>query len=163
MSATPLMFIPLSRAVTRPISILALVAWVATMGMVINRSYLQAAGNLATDLARYGSTAQWRGVYYRGEKVGFTVSQVQATADGYELQEDGRLQFSLLGATTFAVLKTTPMSIDRSRSRPSTSHSIPVPGRCRSRAGLTGSRWRSRSAARPVRAPRRAPWRSHRP
>ena len=113
MSATPLMFIPLSRAVTRPISILALVAWVATMGMVINRSYLQAAGNLATDLARYGSTAQWRGVYYRGEKVGFTVSQVQATADGYELQEDGRLQFSLLGATTFAVLKTTA-NVDRS-------------------------------------------------
>ena len=89
-------------------SILALVAWVAIMGVMINRSYLQASSrNLATDLARYGTTAQWRGVYYRGEKIGFTVSQVQATDDGFELQEDGRLQFSLLGSTTAAILKTT--------------------------------------------------------
>ena len=78
------------------------------MGVLINRSYLQASPrNLATDLASYGTTAQWRGVYYRGEKIGFTVSQVQATDDGFELQEDGRLQFSLLGATTAAILKTT--------------------------------------------------------
>jgi transglutaminase-like putative cysteine protease len=107
------LFRPLPRSVTRPISVLALVAWIAAMGVLINRSYLQASGNLATDLARYGSTAQWRGVYYRGEKVGFTVSQVQATDDGYELQEDGRLQFSLLGATTFAILRTTA-NVDRS-------------------------------------------------
>ena len=87
---------------------LALAAWLVTMGVVINRSYLQASPiNLATDLARYGSTAQWRGVYYRGEKIGFTVSQVQATDDGFELQEDGRLQFSLLGAVTPAILRTT--------------------------------------------------------
>ena len=96
------------RAVTRPLAILALVAWVVTMGVMINRTYLQASPiNLATDLARYGSTAQWRGVYYRGEKIGFTVSQVQATEDGFELQEDGRLQFSLLGAITPAILRTT--------------------------------------------------------
>src|SRR5687768_17239960 len=78
------------------------------MGVMINRTYLQASPiNLATDLARYGSTAQWRGVYYRGEKIGFTVSQVQATDDGFELQEDGRLQFSLLGSVTPAILRTT--------------------------------------------------------
>ena len=99
---------PLPRTVTRPLSILALVAWVVTMGVMINRSYLQAsARNLATDLASYGTAAQWRGVYYRGEKIGFTVSQVQATEDGFELREDGRLQFTLLGAHTFAILKTT--------------------------------------------------------
>jgi hypothetical protein len=46
-------------------------------------------------------------VYYRGEKIGFTVSQVQPTDDGFELREDGRLQFTLLGAHTFAILKTT--------------------------------------------------------
>ncbi|HWI19181.1 MAG TPA: transglutaminase-like domain-containing protein, partial [Vicinamibacterales bacterium] len=107
------LFRPLPRSVTRPLSILALVAWVVAMGFLVNRSYLQASGNLATDLARYGTTAQWRGVYYRGEKVGFTVSQVQATDDGYQLQEDGRLQFSLLGATTFAILRTTA-NVDRS-------------------------------------------------
>lgn len=99
---------------TRPLSIVAIVLWVATMGVMINRAYLQASSrNLATDLARYGTTAQWRGVYYRGEKIGFTVSQVQATADGFELQEDGRLQFSLLGAHTGAILKTTAQ-VDRS-------------------------------------------------
>lgn len=76
------------------------------MGLMINRSYLQASANLATDLARYGTAAQWRGVYYRGEKIGFTVSQVVPTADGFELQEDGRLQFSLLGSTNAAVLRT---------------------------------------------------------
>ena len=111
--AFPRIIRPLSRTVTRPLSILAIVAWIVTMGVVVNRSYLQATSrNLATDLARYGTTAQWRGVYYRGEKIGFTVSQVQATDDGFELQEDGRLQFSLLGATTFAILKTTA-NVDR--------------------------------------------------
>ncbi|HEX7282267.1 MAG TPA: hypothetical protein VF239_09445, partial [Vicinamibacterales bacterium] len=80
------------RAVTRPLAILAVMSWMVTMGVVINRAYLQASPiNLATDLARYGTQAQWRGVYYRGEKIGFTVSQVQATEDGFELQEDGRL------------------------------------------------------------------------
>ena len=84
------------------------------MGVLIERSYLQASPvNLATDLARYGTAAQWRGVYYRGEKIGFTVSQVQATDDGFELQEDGRLQFTLLGAITPAIIRTTAR-VDRS-------------------------------------------------
>ena len=48
------------------------------MAVLVNRSYLQASSaNLATDLARYGSAAVWRGVYYRGEKIGFTVSQTR--------------------------------------------------------------------------------------
>ena len=91
---------PLPRAVTRPLSVLLLIAWVAAMAVLVNRSYLQASSNLATDLARYGSAAEWRGVYYRGEKIGFTVSQTVPNDDGFELQEDGRLQMSLLGATT---------------------------------------------------------------
>ena len=105
---------PLPRTVTRPLSILALIAWIVTMGVMINRAYVQASSrNLATDLASYGTAAQWRGVYYRGEKIGFTVSQVQATDEGFELREDGRLQFTLLGAHTFAILKTTA-HVDRS-------------------------------------------------
>jgi transglutaminase-like putative cysteine protease len=104
----------LPRAVTRPLSVVAVAAWIVTMGMLIDRSYLQASPvNLATDLARYGTAAQWRGVYYRGEKIGFTVSQVQATDDGFELQEDGRLQFTLLGAITPAIIHTTAR-VDRS-------------------------------------------------
>jgi len=98
---------PLPRAVTRPFSILLLIAWVAVMAMLIDRSYLQASSSLATDLARYGSEAAWRGVYYRGEKIGFTVSQTVSKGDGFDLEEDGRLQMSLLGATTAATLRTT--------------------------------------------------------
>ena len=76
---------PLSRRVTRPVSLIVLATWIGVMGMLINRSYLRASPNLATDLARYGTAAQWRGVYYRGEKLGFTVSQTVPTADGFEL------------------------------------------------------------------------------
>ncbi len=94
--------------VTRPLSFVILVAWVASMAVLVNRSYLQASPtNLATDLASYGPTAVWKGVYYRGEKIGFTVSQTVRTADGFELQEDGRLQMMLLGADTAATLRTT--------------------------------------------------------
>jgi hypothetical protein len=54
---------PLPRTVTRPLSILALVAWVVTMGVMINRSYLQASSrNLATDLASYGTGVAGGGV-----------------------------------------------------------------------------------------------------
>src|SRR3954447_10072079 len=98
---------PLPRAVTRPVSWLLLIGWIAVMAVLINRSYLQASTSLAADLARYGSQAVWRGVYYRGEKIGFTVSQTVSSDDGFDLQEDGRLQMSLLGATTAATIRTT--------------------------------------------------------
>src|SRR5215471_12088801 len=100
-------FRPLPRGLTQPISILVLVAWAGVMALLVNRSYLQASSNLATDLARYGSTATWRGVYYRGEKIGFTVNQIVARGDGFDLEEDGRLQMALLGATTAATIRTT--------------------------------------------------------
>jgi len=105
---------PLPRVVTRTLSILVLLAWVAAMAALINRSYLQASSaTMATDLARYGSAATWRGVYYRGEKIGFTVSQTVPGADGFDLEESGRLQMSLLGATTAATIRTTA-HVDRS-------------------------------------------------
>jgi transglutaminase-like putative cysteine protease len=97
---------PLPRHVTRPLSVLVLLAWVASLSLLVHRSYLQASANLATDLARYGSEAKWRGVYYRGDKIGFTVSQAVPTGEGYELQEDARLQMTLLGATTPAIVHT---------------------------------------------------------
>ena len=99
---------PLPRTITRPIALLVLVAWAATMATLVARSYGQSSKtNLATDLARYGSTAVWRGVYYRGEKIGFTVSQTTKTENGFELQEDGRLQMLLLGQDTAARIHTT--------------------------------------------------------
>ena len=85
-----------------------------TIAILVQRSYAVARPeNLATDLARYGTAAQWRGVYYRNEKIGFTVSQTIATDDGFELQEDGRLQMSLLGAQNVVSIRTT--SAGRSR------------------------------------------------
>jgi hypothetical protein len=73
------------------------------MGVLLRDTLAEGAPlSLAADLARYGSSAQWRGVYYHGEKIGFTVSQTLSTEDGYELQEDGRLQLNLMGATTAA-------------------------------------------------------------
>src|SRR5437660_12921510 len=88
-------------------SVFVLIAWIVSMAALVNRTYLQASsGNLATDLARYGSSAVWRGVYYRGEKIGFTVSQTVPEGDGFQLMEDGRLQMALLGATTAATIRT---------------------------------------------------------
>jgi hypothetical protein len=84
-----------------------LLAGAAQMSLLVHRSCVRAGPlNLAADLAQYGTSAQWRGVYYRGEKIGFTVGQTAANADGFELTEDGRLQMSLLGATTVARLHT---------------------------------------------------------
>src|SRR6185503_19278546 len=98
---------PLPRAVTRTLSILFVLAWAGVMAALINRSYLQAASaSLGTDLSRYGSDAVWRGIYYRGEKIGFTVSQTVANGSGFELEETGRLQMALLGATTAATIRT---------------------------------------------------------
>lgn len=93
--------------VTRPLSVLVLIAWVACMTILVDRSYLQASTNLATDLARYGPTATWRGVYYRGEKMGFTVSQTIRTEEGFELQEDARLVMNLFGSTSTTTIHTT--------------------------------------------------------
>ena len=99
---------PLPRGAARAGSLLVLLAWIATMAVVLTRTYAQARPmNLATDLARYGTAAEWRGVYYRGEKVGFTVSQTRPAGDGFEVHEDARLQMSLLGATTAAAIRTT--------------------------------------------------------
>jgi transglutaminase-like putative cysteine protease len=93
-----------------------LIAWGAVMAALLNRSYLQAStANLATDLARFGSAATWRGVYDRGEKIGFTVTQTLPKDDGFELEEDGRLQMSLLGATTPITIRTTAQ-VDRDSS-----------------------------------------------
>jgi transglutaminase-like putative cysteine protease len=89
-------------------------AWFAQMGLLVRRAYLQdALPNLAADLSQYASTASWKGVYYRGEKIGFSVGQVTPVEDGFELKEDGRLQMILLGATTAARLSTVAR-VDRS-------------------------------------------------
>jgi transglutaminase-like putative cysteine protease len=104
---------PLPAAWARVGSLLVLASWAATMGVLVNRSYLQASPvSLAADLARYGGDAQWKGVYYRGDKIGFMVGETVPTADGFELREEGQLQMALLGATSAARLRT-KVQVDR--------------------------------------------------
>jgi transglutaminase-like putative cysteine protease len=97
---------PLPRRFTRPATFLVLGAWVVTMGVLVHRALLEAAPNFSSNLPRYGSSAEWRGVYYRDEKIGFTVSQTVPTDSGFDLQEDGRLQMSLLGARNVVSIRT---------------------------------------------------------
>ena len=97
---------PIPRSVSRPLSLLIVAAWVLQMGSLVQRSLQAASVTLAGDLSRYGSSAQWKGVYYRGEKIGFSVGQTVLTSDGYELQEDGQIQMTLLGASSAARIRT---------------------------------------------------------
>lgn len=103
---------PLPRTASRILTALVLVAWVVQMARLVQHSVLEASSSLAADLDRYGSGAQWRGVYSRGEKIGFVVTQTLPRPDGYEIQEDGRLQMTLLGATTAARMHTS-VTVDR--------------------------------------------------
>ncbi|PYQ44948.1 MAG: hypothetical protein DMF77_05850 [Acidobacteria bacterium] len=98
-------FRPLPRGLSRCLSALVVLSWLGQMGLLY-RSIQASTTNLASDLSRYGSSAQWRGVYSRGDKIGFMVGQTVPTADGYDIQEDGRIQMTLLGATTAARLHT---------------------------------------------------------
>ena len=107
-------FRPVPRWLSRALSVFVMLAWLGQMGLLVRRAYLQdSAPNLAADLSRYGSAASWKGIYYRGEKIGFSVGQVASADDGFELQEDGRLQMALLGATTATRLRTVAR-VDRS-------------------------------------------------
>jgi len=127
--------------VTRPLSAALVVLWVAQMGVLLQRTVLSAAPvSLAGDLARYGGEAQWRGIYYKGEKIGFSVSQTVPLDDGYELQEDGQLQMTLLGATTAARLSTR-VRVDRAFGLRSFSFSLdPGTGATRVEGVLEGRR-----------------------
>ncbi|MCM2256412.1 MAG: transglutaminase-like domain-containing protein [Vicinamibacteria bacterium] len=98
---------PLPRKLTRPLSWLGVCAWLLTMGTLLREEFLRAAPlSLGTDLSRFGSSATWKGVYYRGEKIGFMVGQTLPQGDGYELQEEGQLQITLMGMGTAAKIRT---------------------------------------------------------
>lgn len=98
---------PVPRILSRPLAQVVVLAWLVQMGFLVNRSCFEATPvSLAADLSRYGSEARWKGVYYRGDKIGFLVTETVPLPDGFELREDGRLQMALLGATSAAKLST---------------------------------------------------------
>jgi hypothetical protein len=84
------------------------------MGVLLRQTFYLAPLALAADLASYSGSAQWRGIYYRGDKIGFSVGQTTPTDDGYEIREDARLTMTLVGATA-AVRMTSRAFVDRLR------------------------------------------------
>jgi transglutaminase-like putative cysteine protease len=134
------LFRPLSKATSRVTRVAILIAW-AVQTTFLLRSVAHGSGvSLATDLAQYGGSARWHGIYYRGEKIGFSVEQTSETPDGYDLEEDGRIQMSLLGATTSAKLRTVA-HVDRAFELRSFSFSLdPGTGPMEIQGALQGTR-----------------------
>jgi hypothetical protein len=97
---------PLPPVLSRTLTVGVLVAWLVQMAVLVRSVTLEMrSGSLATDLDRYGSSAQWKGIYLRGEKIGFSVTQTVPLEDGYEIQEDGRLRMAVLGMSTATKLR----------------------------------------------------------
>ncbi len=76
------------------------------MVLVVRKATEQTALALTSDLAAYGERARWSGIYYRGEKIGFSVSQMTERAGGFKLQEDGQMIITLMGDSIASKLKT---------------------------------------------------------
>ena len=95
---------PLPRPLSRALTAAILVAWVLQMGWLIRAASARTA--LSGDLSRYGSSAHWKGIYYRGEKIGFSVSETVPAGDGFELREDAQIEMALLGSTSPARIVT---------------------------------------------------------
>src|SRR5439155_17523004 len=91
---------PFSRRLSLILTIAVLVLWPAQMAWLVYASYLRPGAALAGDLARYGSSAHWKGIYYRADKIGFSVSETVPKGDGYELREDASLYMALFGAAS---------------------------------------------------------------
>jgi len=97
---------PVPRGLARRVAAGVVLAWILQMALVVRAAYLQPQASLTADLARYGAGAQWKGIYYKGEKIGWSVAETRPVEDGFELLEDGRLQMTLLGSSSAARLHT---------------------------------------------------------
>jgi transglutaminase-like putative cysteine protease len=94
------------------LGVVIVLGWAVNMGVLVRRAWSSSPAALATDLAGYTPAAHWSGIYYRGDKIGFSVAQTTPTDTGYEMREDGRLQMALLGSTT-AVRLSSRVDVDR--------------------------------------------------
>jgi hypothetical protein len=82
----------LPKGIAAPLSLITMILWVGAMALVVRKATEQTALALTSDLAGYGERARWSGIYYRGEKIGFSVSQMTERPEGgFRLQEDGQL------------------------------------------------------------------------
>jgi len=103
---------PLPRPAARLLSVVVLAAWAIQMVALARRAASSSPVALAADLAQYGTSAQWRGIYYRGDKIGFSVGQTTPTESGYEIREDSRMVLILLGSD-IPVRLTSRATVDR--------------------------------------------------
>ena len=58
------------------------------------------------------ATQEWWGVYYRGDKIGFTSQTIEPDRDGYLLRDDSLLRLNLLGTTQRALTRLA-MNVDK--------------------------------------------------
>jgi transglutaminase-like putative cysteine protease len=86
--------------------------WIIQMGALLRHTHSSAPVALAADLSHYGSSAKWSGIYYRGDKIGFSVSQTVPNDEGYEIRQDGQLQMTLLGSPA-SVRESSVVRVDR--------------------------------------------------
>src|SRR2546425_11154440 len=82
-------FRPLPSRLTRPFSFLLVLAWIVQMGLLVRQAYFGAPVALAADLARYGSSAQWRGGSRHSAQNRAPRRLAAAPADGHGAVCDG--------------------------------------------------------------------------
>jgi len=98
---------PLPRPAARLLSGLVLVAWVAQMAVLVRRAWSSSPVALAADLAQYGSSPVAGHLLPRRQDR-LLGRPDDADRGRYEIREDGRLQMSLLGATSSVRLSSRP-------------------------------------------------------
>ncbi|HRB12802.1 MAG TPA: transglutaminase-like domain-containing protein [Vicinamibacteria bacterium] len=96
----------LPKGIAAPLSLITLMVWTGAMVLVVRKATEQTALALTSDLAAYGERARWSGIYYRGEKIGFSVSQMTERPGGFKLQEDGQMLITLMGDSIASKLHT---------------------------------------------------------
>ncbi|MBX7185207.1 MAG: transglutaminase-like domain-containing protein [Vicinamibacteria bacterium] len=96
----------LPKGLSAPLTLITLIVWTGAMALVVRKATEQTALALTSDLAAYGERARWSGIYYRGEKIGFSVSQMTERPGGFKLQEDGQMLITLMGDSIASKLHT---------------------------------------------------------
>jgi len=85
---------------------LLLTCWLASLGLVVLHEQGQLWGGWGNPLASLGATLeakeQWFGIYYQGQKIGFShttlTPEERDGVPGTRVRDQGRFAFTLLGA-----------------------------------------------------------------
>ena len=76
------------------------VLWVAATALLLFRHYgLNQAGHYAADKNIFSEElykGQWMGLYYKGEKTGYSHRKVEKAGDGYKISEQTKMRFNVM-------------------------------------------------------------------